>query len=273
MWHSSHEHELVVLVKDRPVTEYHHEGATYIEGRNGSNYELKLRNRTNRRVLYIPSVDGLSVLDGKQAGVKSPGYVVDPYGEITITGWKVDSETAAKFEFRPHDGSYAAQSGKGVVNNGVIGVMVFPEKKAAEVFDTHFKGLTLRGDPTPYWSNNTRYGSGEASLKALRAGAATQASFSAGIASAGINSVLSQSTNTLEDTGLGTGFGEATTFVTRTVEFVRENEKNPSATLAVYYDTKKGLERRGIIVNRSRPTAAPNPFPADGCTPPPGWRK
>ena len=99
MWNSSREFEATILIKGRPINEVQHEGQTFVEGRNGSAYELKFKNNSSSRVLVIPSVDGLNVLDGKIAGKTSPGYVIDAWGELRIPGWKVDGTTAAKFKF------------------------------------------------------------------------------------------------------------------------------------------------------------------------------
>jgi hypothetical protein len=48
--------ELEVLVNDKPVTEYSHKGMTFLEGRRGSEFKLRFHNKTNKRVLVVPSM-------------------------------------------------------------------------------------------------------------------------------------------------------------------------------------------------------------------------
>lgn len=73
-----------------------------------------------------------------------------------------------------------------------------------------------------------------------------------------------------EAQSLGTEFGAATDFKTKTVSF---NRGDHLTTLALYYDDREGLKRRGINVEYIQAVGnKPNPFPADvGCEPPPGW--
>ena len=78
--------ELRVLIKGRPITEFVHEGDTFMEGRGGSEFEIEVRNTTPNRVMAIVSVDGLSVISGTPAGVDSPGYIINGFQTIVIPG-------------------------------------------------------------------------------------------------------------------------------------------------------------------------------------------
>ena len=108
-----------------------HNRQTYVEGREGSNFILRLTNNTPSRVLAVPSVDGLSVLDGKAAGKDSGGYIIEGRQTLDIPGWKLDGDTAAQFFFagkkNGQDDSYAAQSAQDTANKGVIGLRVYSE--------------------------------------------------------------------------------------------------------------------------------------------------
>jgi hypothetical protein len=134
-------HYFAVRVNGRQAHEYRSlkvgNSNTYIEGRRGSTYTLDYTNPTPNRVLIVPSVDGLSVMDGKPASDQSRGYVVSPYGSISIPGWRIDGGKVAQFEFRPasdrdsptyvdqlKDAGFAVDA----TNKGVIGLMVFNEK-------------------------------------------------------------------------------------------------------------------------------------------------
>jgi hypothetical protein len=120
--------EVRVLVKGRPINEFPHNGQVFVEGRDGSNFEIEFKNLTHSRVEAVLSVDGVSVIDGEEAGPASSGYVVEPYGTVSIPGWKLTDEQVAAFRFSGKKGSYAAQTTGSARNTGVIGAMVFAEK-------------------------------------------------------------------------------------------------------------------------------------------------
>ena len=103
MHNSSREYEARVLVNGKPATEVVHDGLTYLEGRAGTSYSLSFKNKTNRRVMIIPSVDGLDVITGKPCGISSSGYVVNAHSTLVVPGWVVDTDTNAKFTFRRQD--------------------------------------------------------------------------------------------------------------------------------------------------------------------------
>ena len=138
--------ELTVRIKGRPITEYPHNGQTFIEGRAGSSFEIAVKNHNGFRVEAVVSVDGLSVLDGKDAGPLSSGYVLGPYEEIVIPGWKVNDATAAAFEFggKGRGATYAEQSTGSARNVGVLGLLVYREEPQPVHFSTNYG---LRGSP------------------------------------------------------------------------------------------------------------------------------
>lgn len=124
--------EVRVLVKGRPIAEYYHNGKIYVEGRPGrrnkpgTEYEIEIINRNPFEVEAVVSVDGLSVIDGQEAGQHSPGYLVGANDTLRIKGWKVDGSTAAAFTFTGKgEASYGEQMGKAPRSKGAIGVMFF----------------------------------------------------------------------------------------------------------------------------------------------------
>ena len=110
------------------IKEYGLDGRTFIEGREGKPFSILFKNNTPQRVLAVPSVDGISALDGNPATEQSRGYIVAGYSSIEIKGWRTSLENVAQFVFEKKSGSYAA---KGEVANdsscGVIAVKVFDE--------------------------------------------------------------------------------------------------------------------------------------------------
>jgi hypothetical protein len=150
--------EFRVLVKGKPITEYAHNGDIYVEGREGSEFELEIINKNPYRVEAVVTVDGLSVVDGKEGSPESSGYLVEANSTVRescilrIPGWKLDNEQAAKFVFSGNGSkSYAAQMTGSSRNNGVIGCMVFAERYRRPVTKT-------RERPTPNVSQHPVHG-------------------------------------------------------------------------------------------------------------------
>lgn len=127
------DYEVEVLVRGRPVKVFKHKGNHFVEGRNGSSFELKVTNNTWDRIEVVGSVDGLSVTDGEECGPESDGYIVPAKESIVIPGWKLPNDKAAEFVFEDKRKSYSNQVGKGTQNVGVIGLMVFTEKEEVKV--------------------------------------------------------------------------------------------------------------------------------------------
>lgn len=256
-----------VLVDNRPVTEYFHEGATFIEGREGKDFTIKISNNRNNRVLAIPSVDGLSVLDGKPASHDSMGYIVPAHTSITIPGWTLDQTAAAKFFFTQKEDSYTTRTAAGT-QTGVIGVIFYDEKgcEGLEPYDVlrHYSGIMYNGDPLSNSLSNS-FGSGVTGSM----GPSGPKGHSGPV---GTRACINQMSveKSAEAFGLGTGFGKKTDFATNKSTFDRGNFVTG---LTLYYDNKRNLEKRGIKfpVTSTRYTSLPQAFPGIGCTPPPGW--
>ena len=236
MYDYSHQYTATVVVNDKTEADeyYHTDGNTYIEARKGSEYTLVLNNGTGERVLMVPAIDGLSVIDGQPAGLDSPGYVVEPFQAVRITGWLKNNTQVARFVFWDKDNSYSNKTGRGTANTGVIGVLVFRERPKPVAFPK-----------TISWSDTTRSGGWSTS-----AGGGT---FSA--------SAMPISANYTADVQeAGTGHGRLEAFSTQETAFEKRDPKHPDAQIVLYYDTSKGLERRGIQL-RYKASYAPDPFP------------
>lgn len=246
--------EVRILIKGRPATEFFHEGSNYMEGRGGSEFEIEVRNLTSRRVMAVVSVDGLSVINGTVAGLESPGYILNAFQTIVIPGWKLDNNSAAKFEFGSRSSSYVQSVEGSATNCGVIGVMVWSEK-IPPIMPMAYTNSKMRG-AIPKGASGSL---GGGLFGSVSASAASMDSSEASLSAA-------SSVN-----NLGTGFGSATTFNTSSVTFDQDAVID---TLVMYYDDARGLKARGIVIERpvQRYTTTPNPFPGIGCTPPPGWK-
>lgn len=125
-----------------PFKEYGHKGKAFIEGKKGSKFALKFNNHTYNRILIIPSIDGISIINGKKATNNSPGYIIESKGKYIMQGWRESYDNIAEFIFKKKSKSLAEKSGIGDLNCGVIGCMVYSEK--------YYSTYTF-----PSWSTNT----------------------------------------------------------------------------------------------------------------------
>lgn len=235
-----------VLVNGNPITEYHKNGKTYVEGRKGSEYSIKITNNTSGRILAIPTVDGLSVINGKPGSVKdSPGYIIPAWGFYVVDGWRTNLENIRKFHFTRNNQSYSKKSGQGTQNNGVIGVSCFEEQNP---------GITINNWPRPWtppkWPSDNDWWLTNTTLKDDLFGAS--------------NKTLARSIN-YSDTSIegaatiGTGMGSSQQSVVSEASFNKKS--NSFANFVFYYLERKQLKRMGIIPHSNYNVQTPNPFP------------
>lgn len=253
---------LSVLVNGRPIKTYSHESKTFVEGREGSDFTLRIQNTAFSRVLAIVSVDGLSIMDGKPAGNDSGGYVLSALETIDIPGWKLDANAVAKFVFMEKKASYSAESGQGTRNVGVIGVKSFSEKIYYQYRQSY-----------DCWNNGAfALGAGEPFFGCSLADSAISKSAMCGFGATAANAVGQNSAEVMSLNSIGTGFGQETEFKTTTVSF---EKCYALPDVVIYYDSRKNLEQRGIVIRtkKEKVFVEPNPFPAIGCKPPRLWRR
>src|SRR5687767_12333006 len=60
----------------------------YVQGNVGERYTIRVTNPTARRVEAVVTVDGLDVIDGENGDLAKRGYVVPPYGDVRIEGFR-----------------------------------------------------------------------------------------------------------------------------------------------------------------------------------------
>jgi hypothetical protein len=273
-------HYFAVRVNGRQAHEYRSlkvgNSNTYIEGRRGSTYTLDYTNPTPNRVLIVPSVDGLSVMDGKPASDQSRGYVVSPYGSISIPGWRIDGGKVAQFEFRPasdrdsptyvdqlKDAGFAVDA----TNKGVIGLMVFNEKypniysylNAPNVSSARGICASPVYPGNPYLDVTGRF------APSLTGGLHTTMSAVNMVTNTMAGSIGSGTTEVkTAAAAIGTGFGQEQNFQTHSIDFDRA--VRPLEILVIHYDTLQALRRNGVEVDLPK-TEVQSAFPGynDGC--------
>ena len=156
---NTNKYEINVLANGRPMREYFHNGRFFIEARKGTEYQVKIKNHSHKRILAVVSVDGIDVLKGGAAASAESGYVVNAYSTVTINGYRLDDNSVATFKFDEDKSSYAtlvendfdekkAQANGPSRNNGVIGVRIWEEKESK--FVPAWKQQTI----ATHWTSN-----------------------------------------------------------------------------------------------------------------------
>lgn len=207
---------------------------SYVGGADGAVYRLMVRNRTGSRLLVVPSVDGLNAITGQVAHPGQSGYILEPYGEVMIDGWRKSMLEVARFEFSAPASSYAARVGKGA-NVGVIGFAVFDEHRPAPLAYDAVMAQELHaapaGDPRAMAKSEARMLSESASAQSL-----------------------------------GTGHGARSESRAVQGSFVRASD-TPLELVKLRYETVESLVARGIARRARR--SDPEPFPGFVPDPPP----
>jgi len=253
-------YEVWILVHGHPVKEYYKDGKTYIEGRKGIEFSLKIKNNGYKRILAVPTIDGLSVLNGKEASYNSPGYIIDGYDSIVIEGWRTSKSEIAKFYFTNPEDSYSKRTGK-KDNLGVIGVAIFKERESIyrTFINEYQEQYFFEGSKIwPWWregsDNWTLTNTSQSTLSLNSDNTNLSKSFNK----------INCASNVSQD--IGTGFGKNKESQVTTVEFNRED--NSDAVFTIFYNIRKQLEKIGVDFNERPKYAAPQAFPNGFCEPP-----
>jgi hypothetical protein len=256
----------------RVLPTFEHRGRTYVLGEPGQRYVVRARNGSDRRIEVVVSVDGRDVTDGRPSSFERRGYLVEPWGEATIDGYRLSQASVAAFRFGSVGRSYAAATGD-ARDVGVIGVAVFPER------------VVERRPPPPWYPRPGPYQNPYDESRAESAPPPSSAPSSSaeaqapGRASGGAPSARRE--HDASRPGLGTEFGEAHGSPVYEVPFERASAR-PAAVLTLRYDDRRGLLAAGVDLDRwawgrdddrwQRERAQPFRSTGPYATPPPGWR-
>lgn len=101
----------------------------YLEAKKGRYYQLRVRNRSNKRVAVVIAVDGRNILTGKKSHLSSKErmYVLAPYQTAVYKGWRTGKNKINRFYFTTAGDSYSAAWGD-YSAMGVIAAAVYNEK-------------------------------------------------------------------------------------------------------------------------------------------------
>lgn len=215
---------------------------TYFEARSGRTYTLRLANRTGERVGVALVVDGLNAISGQREpeGAR-PGrmYVLGPWEDAEIRGWRTSLEEVRQFTFVDERASYAARTGN---MNGRVGWV------EARVFRERRRIAAVAPPPT---SPRVRDGAPRAESEDRDTAAAPQA---AGRAA---------------ESFPGTGWGDAAYDPTRLVEF--DPRPKPSETVVLRYEYARTLRALGVMPGHDHARDRLREREAGGFAPAPRW--
>ncbi len=247
---------------------YQHRGQTYVLGNHNTRYQVRVHNHSGQRVEAVVTVDGRDVVSGDVGDYKHQrGYIVPPYGQVTIEGFRKNLSNVATFRFTTPGDSYSARRGT-PQHVGVVGVAVFREKQRPVVRQP------IRRPQRDFWGYKGGAAGGDlddavaehapASPSATRGDAPVEAE-ARGKASADEYAPRRRRSKN----NLGTRYGETRHSAVEEVPFERRHASAPDQLLAIYYDNARGLQARGIQVYPAYGAAEPSPFPGNRFAPPP----
>lgn len=249
-----------VQVLDRDSGEtlrvHRHQGEYWVAGRPGARYAVSVRNTTDARVMTVVSVDGVNAVSGETAAWNQTGYVLSPWQQYDITGWRKSSSEIAAFHFTASPASYAARTGR-PDHVGVIGVAVFREKVAPVALPQP----EHRPEPLSYGGHDQRE-----RLARSEAAGAPPAPGPMGASASAQDSAQAPATERAASAvrrpapRLGTGHGEREGSWVGHTTFERRSER-PDDLIRIRYDSHENLVAMGIVTTRPLPLR-PNPFPA-----------
>lgn len=206
----------------------HKGGNTFFAAPIGREYTIIVKNRTNRRILVVPTVDGLNVLDRSKGSWDGSGYVLDAYEKVEIPGFRRDDDFqyVEKFTFSEARFSLANRIGD-VRNVGVIGVAVFDEY--------------VPPPPRPVYQYSKKEGAHSVEESAEMCADGEMLELNGAGSSAPMAEARSKSSSRA-----GTEAGRTVRDPVRRVTFRRASDI-PAEILAMYYDTEENLVSAGIL--------------------------
>jgi len=223
-----------VVVEGYTLDALYGRGRRYVEAREGSEYELVVRNPLPVRVAVALSVDGLNTIDARRTSAwESSKWVIEPYGTVRIKGWQTSSTNARRFYFTTERDSYAAKLGR-ASDLGVITAVFYREAAPRRV-------ITPR--PTrPYYEEDGADRRGRSEAPADRQSSRSNESAKGGESAGAATTARPR----YDDEGYAaTGMGRSTRY---DVDWIQMNlERTPAAEITIRYEYRDALVRLGLL--------------------------
>ncbi len=248
---------------------FHHRGQVFAMGRMGQRYNLRVTNRSSRRVEAVVTVDGRDVMSGRPGDFQGQrGYLVPAYGSVLIEGFRTSLSEVAAFRFTTPGDSYSARMGS-PENVGVIGAAFFSEAPPPPPPRPVYQ-LPRRRYPSELQKSQPSDGARGHGLGS--GGPAAESRASAAPQSAPSRSYDAMESDSEGASNIGTQYGEQHGSQVVEVEFRRARPSRPDGVLVMRYDDREGLEARGIHTwprPEPRVQRGPSAFPVNRFAPPP----
>lgn len=243
----------VLSTSNRPVRKYSLEGKTFIEGKKGSEFSIRIKNPNSMRVEVIVSVDGLCVIDGKKAHSNSRSYVINAYDNMIIEGWRINNDEVRNFYFTDKEASYSRIKDGDETNCGIISVLAYAEY----VKPIKVTWNTTQLNYTPYLDGGTT--AGNMTLSANTEGTSRQPGMGA-VFSSHVSNYSSQTKSAeinLDSFDLGTGMGKKQESKVTGTYF---NRGNFLGKTSIFYASRSSLIDMGIDVEKKPMVRLPQGF-------------
>ena len=254
-----------ILFNGRPAKQYSKDGNLFLEAKEGSEYEIEIKNNYSYRTLVIIGVDGINVIDGQNNHTNSPGYVIERYSSLRLKGYRLSNDKVAAFKFVKKGESYA--SGKTInAQCGVINIQAYQEKIKQTFYNNQnnwnwvktYDDVKITEDVFPYdikytcWLNNMEKSSHIENNSLLR--------------SCSLNEVQQKPSDHFD---MGSTFGQSKESKVEDVDF----EKGVFlGEINIYYASRESLKEMGIPLESVNKIVFPQGV-SKFCSPPSGWKE
>jgi hypothetical protein len=281
--------EVEILIGGNKVRQIAHEGKIFLIAKEGSEYEIRLKNNSTNRVTGVVSVDGINVIDGEPAVPKGGGYIINGYGSYTVLGFRTSNDEVHPFVFNKKEKSYAAKSDNGDAQDcGVIGAIFWGEKEKPQptviekhIHHDHYNPYPVYPYPYPKpytpWPYYT-WTSGQSGTFSGSLGSTTTQAFNSSTLTSNAASQCSlRAANVMQsqnlpvtdsiDFDMGTQFSKkSVTDMVQTVDFEWGRQLGQ---IKIYYASREMLKAMGVPVDQAKGVTFPEPFKSQGfCKPP-----
>jgi len=231
-------------------------GRYYLEARSGCAYTLRVANRSGERLGVLLAVDGLNAISGERepgpAAGAAPGrmYVIDPWDEVAVRGWRTSLADVRQFTFVDERASYAARSGRANGRMGWIEAWVYRERR----------GPRVSGGPTGPWDRRSPED---------KAAEAPPAAADEGAPAARSADGLRRAEPPSGESYPGTGWGSRAWEPATVVRFLAETR--PCDSIVVRYEYAPALRALGILPPERHRDRLAERDRGDGFARPPAW--
>jgi hypothetical protein len=242
-----------VLINSKPVKQYIHDGKVFIEAKDGSEYEIQIRNLTPGRIECVVGIDGIDVISGEENTPETTGYIINGYCTLKLDGYRVSSEKVAAFKFCKAGESYSS-SKVITAQNGVICISCYAERVISRGICSN---TLLDTQPNIGWyASNSLYKNTDPFDTVYYSSTSSSDSQLYGCVSA-----------PSEHFDMGSTFGKSKDSKVVEVSFDRGDILGE---LSIYYASRQNLKDMGIQLITEKQIVLPQ-GKKQYCTPPPNW--